>query len=909
MTDQLGTLLRRLRRRAGLTQEQLAERSGVGVRTVRKMEAGSLDTFRPATVAALAEALGAGAWETQQLLATPPNLIGAAPEAAGTGSGRLPPPIPVQDEVATAAEELAMAMRRRWQLEEENRRMHTSFPLPVRWRNAPDSLTDHAASIPHTRSGATPARRELSSGLDHLNDVYRRVQSGRLVVLGRTGSGKSALTIRFVLKHLAARRPHERVPVLLSAGSWGPLRTTLRDWLIDRLLHDHPHLSRRAPGGDTLAAALVAADLVLPVLDGFDEIAEGLRGDALDMLNEDSLPFVLTSRYDEFAEAVTVSGPLFRAAGIELTDLTIEDLANYLPHGDVRSAATWAYVLDRLAAPGGGAGLPLARALGTPLMVVLARTMYSDTSDREPHELLDTERFPDENALEEHLLAGLVPTIYRPRPIGRVGPERAAHWLGYLAHQLARSGRDQQDLAWWRVGDALRPVTRLLAVVVASALCVTLASWAVSLFYAPLTGRTLLAGAAAGIAFGGAHAVLAVLGRAVLDLDWFRLRPRLRRDTRGPVRTFVDRFGAVLLAGYVMGLGCASTLALQRRLFYDTPLSEVPAVQDTLISMLVSGLILGTGTGLAFGLTTSWRAPLDVTSAATPAGLLASNRATVVRRALVLAPTLSLTITLGALSIGLLDGALRPPVWMFPDSQFIGEIGGIGSVYSYALFIGAIGGIGGACSYALCFSAWGRWLALSRIWLPLTGKLPWNTMAFLDDAHRRGVLRTAGAVYQFRHPSLQNLLAHPHRQNQAGLATFNGVRLRDAVDDAARRRGMALVLILCSTALFLTVALLSVHDLLSSWSQHGRLLPGDTNAVVGSIIGIGGALGTLIGVTLTAFARLVQARGRADADVMRARAELIRAEAEMHRARTGQNPGPTPLPEASPDAGPATPES
>ncbi len=775
MTDQLGTLLRQLRRRAGLTQEQLSERSGVSVRTIRKMEANSPDTPGLGTVAALAAALGVDAGEIRLLSrAMLPNLLGAAPEAAGTGSGPLSPPIPVRGEIAAAAEELAVEMRRRWQFD---RRMHTPFALPVRWRNAPDSLTGHGASIQRPRSGATPDWIYLSGDLERLSEVYRQVPSGRLVVLGRAGSGKSVLTMRFVLEQLAARRPRERVALVFSAGSWDPSRTSLRAWLIDRLLHDHPRLTRRTSFGDTLAAALVDADLVLPVLDGFDEIAEGLRGDALDKLNEVSSPLVLTSRYDEFAEAVTVRGPLFRAAGIELTGLTVDDLAFHLPRGDVRSTAnrtSWTPVLDQLAAPGGGAGLPLARVLSTPLMVVLARTMYSGTSDREPYELLNAQRFPDENALEEHLLAGLVPMVYRQRPIGRDGPERAAHWLGYLAHQLARSDRDQQDLAWWRIGDALRPATRLLAVVATSALCVTLASWAVSPFYAPPTARTFLAGAAAGIAFGGAHAALAVLGRVVFDLDWFRLRPRLRRDRRGPVRTFADRFGAVLLAGYVMGLGCASALALQRRLFYGTPLSEAPAVQDTLISMLVAGLILGTGTGLAFGLTTSWRAPLDVNSAATPAGLLASNRAMVVRRALVLAPTLSLAITLGALSIGLFAGALRPPVRMFPDSQLIGEIGGVGSVYSYALLIGATGGIGGACSYALSFSAWGRWLALSRIWLPLTGKLPWNTMAFFDDAHRRGVLRAAGAVYQFRHPSLQNHFARWYRQNQCRSPTQNG---------------------------------------------------------------------------------------------------------------------------------------
>jgi hypothetical protein len=39
------------------------------------------------------------------------------------------------------------------------------------------------------------------------------------------------------------------------------------------------------------------------------------------------------------------------------------------------------------------------------------------------------------------------------------------------------------------------------------------------------------------------------------------------------------------------------------------------------------------------------------------------------------------------------------------------------------------------------------------------GFLPWRLVSFLQDAHRRGVLRQAGAVYQFRHIELQHRLA------------------------------------------------------------------------------------------------------------------------------------------------------
>jgi hypothetical protein len=56
-------------------------------------------------------------------------------------------------------------------------------------------------------------------------------------------------------------------------------------------------------------------------------------------------------------------------------------------------------------------------------------------------------------------------------------------------------------------------------------------------------------------------------------------------------------------------------------------------------------------------------------------------------------------------------------------------------------------------------TAWG-WFAAARCWLALRGRLPWRLMGFLADAHeRRGVLRQAGASYQFRHAELQRHLA------------------------------------------------------------------------------------------------------------------------------------------------------
>ncbi|WP_232246307.1 helix-turn-helix domain-containing protein [Kitasatospora mediocidica] len=806
MTDQLGMLLRRLRHQAGLTQEQVAERSGVSVRTIRRLETGRSPDHRLGTLSLLADALDLGQDDRRLLAATLAKEDGEAdpepvpeptepePDPAPVPAEPAPAPPPAHGDLAEAVQELAREIRRRWRHEEEQRGVHDPFPLPVRWQQAPAGLTDRLENIQRLGPGALPRQVDLSGDLRSVAEVYRRISSGRLVVLGRAGSGKSVLTIRFVLDLLEAQAVPDRVPVIFSLGSWDPTTTALRDWLISRLLRDHPHLARRRPGGSTLAAALLDADCILPVLDGFDEIAEGLRREALETLNATSLPLVLTSRRAEFAEAVQAAhAPLVWAAGIELTDLTLDDLAGYLPRtaravgrrdGDGGAGVVWDTLLDDLRTRDTPAGANLAAVLTTPLMVILARTLYSETPGRDPAELLDATRFPTAHSVEEHLLAGFVPTVYRRRVPEQAAdgrrhrprgwePERAQQWLGYLAHHLARLDLDQQDLAWWRIGDSLRRSTRIIAVVLATALSITVADWLVCLlFHRAGVGEILLQGAlmgpVAGLAFGCVYAVMVThRGGPAFEPARVRLRlPGARREL-GPLRrTFAGRFASGLLGGSVMGVGCACALALERALYSGVPLTDPHVLEATLINMLCFGLIFGTAAGLVFGLMSVLEAPVDVTSAATPGSLLSANRATIGRQTLVLAPLLTLAIGCGGrLIVDLLQGPLGPLNWGLSDG----------------LFIGGVGGIGGAVSYVLAFTAWGQWLVLSRLWLPLTGRLPWDTVAFLDDAYRRGVLRQTGAVYQFRHVRLQHHLGRAFREQQAQYrpATFPSVSVGD----------------------------------------------------------------------------------------------------------------------------------
>lgn len=772
MTE-LGAVLRGLRTAAKLTQEQLAERSGVSVRTIRRLENGTLPDTRLATISQLAAALQV----SPQTLHAPAGLLdGAEGEAVSPPPVAAPAavrsPFQVHGALEEAAEELAREIRRRWRREEDQRQVRDPFQLPVRWRPAPADLVDRWDNIQRLGPGAVAEPLDLSGDLPDVARVHRRIPSGRMVILGRAGAGKSMLAIRLVLDLLEGGCT--QIPVIFSLGAWDPTATSLPDWLVGQLLRDHPHLAGRSPGGTrSLAEALIHGDTVLPILDGFDEIAEGLRAAALRELNTTSSALVLTSRQGEFADAVRATGtPLAWAAGIELCDITPDDLAHYLPRtargGD---SPGWDPVLAAAREPEHAVGARIAEALSTPLMVALARVLYADGTGPDPGELLDPVRFPDTRSLEEHLLAGFVPSLYRTRAPERTTPgpgrapkawtaDHAGRWLGYLAHGLATPEADRHDLAWWQIGDNLRRTSRTLAVALTTAASITAATWLIA-GLAPLAPVEvlllgLLLGPAAGLAFGLAHALtIRPGGRTGIEPSRTRLRLRRHRSmARGPRRALVAHLGAVLLGGFVMGVGTALAMTFERSLVYGFPLTAPKVPEVTLINIVFFGLVFATAATLVFGLLAALEAPLDTSSAATPSSLLAANRVEVVRQLLLLVPLLTVTIAaVGQVLVIALQGTLGPLNW--------GQAG---------LEIGVIGGVGGGAAYVFAFTAWGQWLVLVRFWLPLAGRLPWDTAAFLDDAYRRGALRRCGAVYQFRHVRLQHHLARAHRRRDDRFA-------------------------------------------------------------------------------------------------------------------------------------------
>ncbi|MGW0791198.1 NACHT domain-containing protein [Streptomyces sp. NPDC002911] len=659
--------------------------------------------------------------------------------------------------------ELADQVKYRWQPELAQRGLVGRKRLPVRWTTARDSLMDHWENICEVPLGQKAVPLVLDGNLREtatIAAVYRTVPTRRLVVLGEAGSGKSSLSLLLVLELLNNPWPDEPVPKIFSLGSWNP-KEPLEEWLSGLLIRDHPNLARPTADGRTLAAELVNRQRVLPVLDGFDEIAKGLRAKALKRLSRSDMPLILTSRTGQYTSAMEGTLGLERAAAIRLTALAPEDLAEGLESGSAKVVTPeWKNVLARLNDPADArATRDLRRVLTTPLMVALARDIYRERAGgkdrsrpegarRSPNELLRKDRFSTPESIEEHLLSNFVPSVYEDDRIsqkkGASGgtapgrkwdPERAEHWLGYLAEHL--NGRP--DLTWWELGTSmsLRARTAVIAFLAGLAFAVTTAIGnipvnlvATSYELGFAIRRGLVVGLMHGLVWGLALGYVYWRADGADLLKPRPVRARLFTRDRQPDKGFSHK----VVLGSLLGFGIALAIVLMDRLLLP-PLGLDDGLGGGLVAAAQFPLTVGLSAGIAMALMAWLETPIKWKKSPSCADLLRENRANVISHLLGWALVCGLVAGLGA---------------TFTETPL--------RSLQLGLVFGIEGAFGAGLGYGLCLTAWGQWVALARIWLPLTRRLPWRLVAFLEDACDRDVLRRAGAVYQFRHARLQDHL-------------------------------------------------------------------------------------------------------------------------------------------------------
>lgn len=710
------------------------------------------------------------------------------------------PPLPPPTDAAQLADDLAVSVREQWEEEVTARNLRVPRVIPLSW----SATRRPVAAPPEETHGGTVDARVLRLSLNgrlegdfdqaarRLAQGYRRVPTGRLVVLGEPGSGKTVLAAMLNLGLLAEREPGAPVPVLLTLSSWDPVSESLRDW-IERTLGTAYY-----GGRIDIPRLLLRGQRLLLILDGLDEMPEASRRSAVCVINEscgEGAGVVLTCRSAEYQDVIEGGSPVLRFAPVvEVAPVSAADAVAYLSDVSWPAGVVWEPVYTHLRA---NPDSPTAVALSTPLALTLTRTVYS-SCDRDPNELLD---FDSSHAVEDHLLDHIITAAYAPAP-GSGGQRNTGEWqrsakqaeayLTYLATYLHRYR--ERDLVWWQMSQRLSS---------------RLTGFGLGIAVGLLAAFTVIGGMSlTGTNFYGSDgpdvAMMIGFGSAILTMIVWYAAPggspgRLSLRWHGSLGRLGKGFaaGLRLTAILIVPVGAAGAVALA----FSGKWTE-PNLADYVMPVAAAcGAALAISLALAAH---AWLdAPSDHSKKASPAGLLHQDRTSSLAGALAAGAVLGasaapLTILGWSAAFIVFSGLTYGPA--APSATgFIAERFHSNAAYSSETAV-VMSTLLPAAVFALLVlltRAWPRFLLL-RLTLAARGKLPWNLIRFLSDARDRQLLRQSAGAYQFRHIRLQDRLASRALAQDRALPT----RVR-----TGRRRTIQATTTATAATLLLAVAL------------------------------------------------------------------------------------------------------
>ncbi len=391
--------------------------------------------------------------------AAPAALVAPAAPAAPVALGILDP-LPMTPALAAVAEELAADVRAQVAELAAEITLLSPAPLEVTWSqvSSDQALADGSPAL----FGALPwavqaaaSRPTEPRARAALADLYGAGGSGRLVILGDPGSGKTGTALLFVLDALARRAacpPEQRgaipVPMYLRLTTWDPETDTLDEWVLREVGRNLPRWADADRQRDL--DALLAAGQVSLVLDGLDELRPDIRASAAHVaLRGCRLRVVLLGRSRECASADVAAA----CAGV--VSIRLEPLSTRAVHGYLRRCGLRPEELDSSCD------------VTNPLAAALARDGW-----RAGASSTVVRAWPGAPGLAQAALA--TATRYRPGT-GRRWQARQRRQVGTVTRLAARMTRAQSATAdWWSLPGLLAGGT-LLAPAVALATAVVIA--------------------------------------------------------------------------------------------------------------------------------------------------------------------------------------------------------------------------------------------------------------------------------------------------------------------------------------------------------------------------------------------------------------------------------------------------
>ncbi|MFJ6890018.1 hypothetical protein ACIQRC_34945 [Streptomyces californicus] len=643
-----------------------------------------------------------------------------------------------------AADNLARAVATQWRVEAGLRRLLSPSPLPVRWALSGRRIAGRAAgAVESSRKagfdplpGLAPVTEEIlrnGGELTALHAVYGGLPAGRLLLVGPPAAGKTAATVLLLLTALRHRqqaapadRPHIPVPVLLTLEGWDPAAESAVEWAAGRLSRQYTSLS--GARGRESARVLLNSGRIALFLDGLDEVTAKLRAAMVAALEPTPCRLVLVSRSKE----AVLTGKKARLAGataVELHPVRPEDAADFLLDPLPEPAPEpWRAVADRLIAEPKGV---LARALSSPLAVGLVREVYTENGPVD--ELLDTTRFSSPRAVEDHLLDHAITAAYTPRsgyPRPDHTPEEAERALRHIAAQL--TAENTHDLAWWHIPSWVDARPRAIAVgAIFGLINGTVATWS----FWPI-------GSAISSCLAG------MLVAAVFGLLTYKAIVQLRQPAQLSSSSGRDIFPrGSIVSGFQSWLLTSSVVAV---------------VSWTMTESDPTPLWLCAAAGAPFGFAATMAHGRGYRL--TAGSFLYINTRTHGRLRRQTVPA-SESRSIGPRPVWHHHARLRVLLGLM-NGVAIGLLAGVfGSLSSYEPEL-VLRLVVAATVWPAIYSGLVENIAfsttLTAVQLNARAGTPVRLVRFLDDAHRRNLLRAVGPVYQFRHARLQERLARDH---------------------------------------------------------------------------------------------------------------------------------------------------
>lgn len=467
---------------------------------------------------------------------------------------------------------------------------------------------------------------------EDLQEIFGKIPTGWLVVLGASGSGKTMLMIRTLREIIKTRESGDPVPVLVPMTSWNPRSDTFRAWLEKQLPVDYPGLGASVRVGrkkTTVIAMLLDNQKIMPILDGLDEMPADAGVEVVNQLNHAfgdrtrPLRLVVTCRTDYYREAVGQfregwdPNPVAAAAAIELNTLDPDKVSSYLTQRG--KSARWAGVDKRQLESGG----MLAEALDTPLYASLASEIYnpSHRADRlRPPDPRTLAELPGVERVRNHLLDEFIPAMYpkeqqaRDRRAADEDEEdqprrlRSERWLMILADYMTK--KQTPNLEWWDL-EGLAPTW--LAPAFVGVVC------GIATAVAAATGTHV--GVGIGIGFGTGMLLAIAIGFGALRARqaWDRRRLpakafKRKYDKRRPGPGMTGGMIGAVIGGVAAGVAGMHHIGHQASLFSGVPEAlgmalGAGATTDflggligVLVGAFVGGYLAAVGLGLPAGL-------------------------------------------------------------------------------------------------------------------------------------------------------------------------------------------------------------------------------------------------------------------------------------------------------------------